>query len=184
MNLGSQTRTEKYVQSTVDISTEQYRDMWEGGTAPPDLGANLLKYLPMLPKVEAEIFWLMVAKRKNQKDAARLLGMSESTVGYRCRRALDKLLYLATVSSVDVRKLLGEIGFMKEKEREVLADLFYTANQDLTGRRFNIRQSSVKWILMKTKRRVEALEVNDESWSNRLGILLLLERNLGVRIHY
>lgn len=184
MNLGTQVRTEKYVQSTVDISTEQYKDMWEGGTAAPDLGANLLKYLSMLPDLEAEIFWLLVEKRKNQKDIAKLLQLSESTVAYRCKRALDKLLYLATVSSVDVRSLLEQVTFMKEKERQVLVDLFYTANQDLTGRRFGLRQSSVKWILMKTKRRLEALEVNDSAWSNHLGIVLLLERNLGVRIHY
>lgn len=182
MNLGSERRVEKFVKSVVDISTDQYQEMWDGGSAPPDLGADLHRYLPMLPDLEAEICWLMVEKRKSQKDIAVLLGVTPATVGYRCRRAMDKLMYLMVVSSVDVKEMLKQIPFMKEKEREVVADLFYTAHQDLTGRKFGMRQSSVKWIFVKTKRRLEALERTDEKWTNYVGLMFLLERNLRVKV--
>jgi hypothetical protein len=140
----------------------------------------LLKYLPAL---EAEIFWLVFDRGKCQKDIAVLLGLSQPTVSYRFRRTLDKLRYLLILEPLDLKKLLDEILFLKPKERDILYDLFFLVNQELVGKKHTVRQSSVKWIMTKTKRALERMErENPEIWSHHLGALILLERNLGVRV--
>jgi len=140
-------------------------------------------YLRYLPELEAEIFWLIVEKRKNQKDIAVLLGLSQPTVSYRYRRVLEKLTYLIQIAEVPVRELVDEIPFLKKREKDILYDLIFFINQEMIGRRYGIRQSSVKWIFLKTKRRLTELEKEDPAkWCHHLALVLLLERNLGLRV--
>lgn len=144
---------------------------------------NLDGVLPYLPEVEAEMFWLCFEKRKSQKEVAKLLHIPKSTVSYRCRRAIQKVHYLMLLTSVDIKQMVDCYEFLKEKEKAVLTSLFYTANQDLTGRKFQMRQSSVKWIYLKTRRKIEELEKQvPDKWFNHLGLMCLLEKNLGVRV--
>lgn len=142
-----------------------------------------LQFLQYLPELEAEIFWLIYEKKKHQKDVAVLLGLSQPTVSYRFRRVLVKLSYLVRLTAVDVRALVNEIPFLKDREKDVLHDLFFYINQELVGRRYGMRQSSVKWIFLKTKRRLGQLEREEpDKWGHHFGLVLLLERNLGLRI--
>jgi len=77
------------------------------------------------------------------------------------------------------------IPFLKEKEVDVLFDLVFYTNQELVGKRHSVRQSSVKWIFAKTKRRLMAMEREDpDTWGNHYGLLVLLERNLNTRVRY
>ena len=59
-----------------------------------------LPLLPYLPPLEAELFWLLHVKNKNQKDCAKLLGLSQPTCSYRWRRALSKIAYLMLVTAI------------------------------------------------------------------------------------
>lgn len=152
-------------------------------TAPFMVILDVEKYLTMLPDLEAEIVYLLYLKKKTQKDVALILKTSQPTVSYRYRRAVDKLSYLMVLDSVDLDSVVMTIPQIKDKEREILRDLFYTANQELVGNRHGVRQSSVKWIFMKSKRYVEQLEVKEpEKWAKHYGLLLLLEKNLRKRI--
>jgi DNA-directed RNA polymerase specialized sigma subunit len=140
-------------------------------------------YLQYLPELEAEIFWLIVEKKKNQKDIAALLNLSQPTVSYRFRRVIAKLTYLVQIAEVPVRELVDEIPFLKEREKNILFDLIFFINQEMIGRRYGIRQSSVKWIFLKTRRRLSALEKDAPGkWFHHLALILLLERNLGLRV--
>lgn len=142
-------------------------------------------FLPYLPELEQEIFFLVFVKKKGQKDIAKLLSLSQPTISYRYRRVLVKLSYLMVLLVVDVRATLVSIPFLKPKEVEVLFDLMFYTNQELVGKRHGVRQSSVKWIFMKTKRRLATMEREDpDQWGNQYGLLVLLERNLGSRVRY
>lgn len=152
-------------------------------SAPFMVDLDMEKYLPLLPELEAEVVFLLYVKKKTQKDVAQLLSTSQPTVSYRYRRAVDKLSYLMVMSSVDLESVVQTIPQINDKERTILRELFYTANQELVGSRCGVRQSSVKWIFTKSKRYVGQLEVKDpEKWSKHYGLLLLLERNLRKRI--
>lgn len=152
-------------------------------SSPFMVGVDIEKYLPLLPELEAEVVFMLYVKRKPQKDVAKLLATSQPTVSYRYRRAIDKLSYLMVVSSVDLESVVRSMPQIKDKEKDILKDLFFTANQELVGSRFGVRQSSVKWVFMKTKRYVEALELKEPGvWSKHYGLLMLLEKNLRKRI--
>lgn len=141
------------------------------------------QYLPLLPELEAEVVFMLYVKKKTQKDVAVLLGTSQPTVSYRYRRAVDKLSYLMVMSSVDLDSVVSTIPKISGKEQSIIRDLFYTANQELVGVKFGVRQSSVKWIFMKAKRYVEQLELKEPGkWERHYGLLVLLEKNLRKRI--
>jgi len=152
-------------------------------SSPFMVGLDVEKYLPLLPELEAEVVYLLFVKKKSQKDVAKLLETSQPTVSYRYRRAVDKLSYLMLVSSVDLNGIVDAIPQIRDKEKEILKALFFTANQELVGTRFGVRQSSVKWVFMKSKRYISELELKEPgTWSNHYGLLLLLEKNLRKRI--
>lgn len=152
-------------------------------SAPFMVGVEVEQYLPLLPELEAEVVFLLYSRKKTQKDVAKLLLTSQPTVSYRYHRAVDKLSYLMVMSSVDLELVVRGIPNLKDKEREILSALFYTANQELVGSKFGVRQSSVKWIFMKSKRYISQLEMKEPGkWSRHYGLLLLLEKNLRKRI--
>lgn len=141
------------------------------------------KYLHLLPELEQEIFFLIYEKQKNQKDIAKLLDLSQPTVSYRYRRALEKLRYLITLEAINLTAEIERFEFLKEYEKTILKELFYSTNQELVGRKYNARQSTVKWIFVKTKRRIGTRELaNPEEWHTAYGLLLLLEKFLNSRV--
>lgn len=144
---------------------------------------DLDRYLGMLPELEGEIFFMLHKKRKAQKDVAKLLGLSQPTISYRYKRAMDKLSYLLLLASVNLRELIATIPQLNDKEKLVLGELFFLANQEMVGVKFGVRQSSVKWIFTKAKRYVGERELKEpELWHRQYSLFLLLEANLRKRI--
>jgi len=142
-------------------------------------------YLPYLPELEAEIFWMIFTKQMAQKNIALLLKLSQPTISYRYRRVLVKLAYLMVLRLIKVELMVQDLGFLREQEQKILIDLFYYTNQEKVGKKHEVKQSSVKWVLVKTKRLLAEMELNDpESWSRYYGAILLLERNLSTRVIY
>jgi len=141
------------------------------------------RFMEYLPELEQEIFHLVHNKQKNQKDIARLLGLSQPTISYRYRRTLTKLAYIMILMSVDPDKLLLDLDWISERDRAVIRDLLFYTNQEKVGRKHDMRQSSVKWIFMKAKKKLEELERQDpETWQKYYAMFILLERNLGARV--
>jgi predicted DNA-binding protein (UPF0251 family) len=141
------------------------------------------EFLHYLPELEQEIFWLVYYRQKNQKDIAKLLGLSQPTVSYRFRRTLTKLAYIMILVGVEPEGLMDRLQWIKPNDRAVILDLLYYTNQEMVGRKHGMRQSSVKWIFMKAKKRLADLEREDpERWQKYYGMFILLERNLGARI--
>jgi DNA-directed RNA polymerase specialized sigma subunit len=148
-----------------------------------DFDFDPMEFLPYLPRLEAEIFHLIREVGMSQNQIKGLLGLSQPTISYRYRRAIEKISYLATLANVDVREELAKLEFLESRERDILADLFFWVNQDAVGRQYDVSQSSVKWIALKTRRRLEALSTEDPvRWFNLLGLVYLLFRNLGIRV--
>lgn len=170
----------------VDPATLDWMDAEEVANLHPStfyVEFDVAEFLEFLPELEAEIFWLIASKRKHQKDIAALLGLSQPTVSYRYRRVLVKLRYLMTIQSIPLKKLLKDLDFLKDYEKDVLYDLFYFLNQEKVGEKHEVRQSSVKWVFIKTLRKLEELEAGDpQRWFNHLGVFYLLDNNFQIRI--
>lgn len=144
---------------------------------------DVKKYMQFLPELEQEIFYLVFVKQKNQKDIARLLHLSQPTISYRYRRVINKLAYIMILVVVDVRSMVEDLAFLKEVEKNILFDLLFYTHQEMVGRKWGVRQSTVKWVFVKTRRKLEEMERKDpDTWSNHFGLILLLERFLGVRV--
>ena len=160
-----------------------YSDVKELYPSGLHIEVNPITLFPFLPELEAEIFWLIYFKKKNQKDIASLLKLSQPTVSYRYRRSQTKLAYLMTLQSIDPKGLIASFFFLKDKEKEILFDLLFYTNQEMVGQKHNVRQSSVKWIFVKSKRRITEMEKKDpDQWSHHLGLMLLLEKHLNIRV--
>lgn len=170
----------------VDPATLDWLDHEEVAELNPSgyyLELDTQPFMKYLPDLEAEIFWLIFDKRKHQKDIAKLLGLSQPTVSYRYRRVIVKLRYLMTLNGVPLKRVIDDLPFLKEREREILYDLFFYLNQEKVGQKHDVRQSTVKWIFTKTKRKLEELERKDpDKWFNHLGLMLLLDHNFNIRV--
>lgn len=141
------------------------------------------EFLEYLPELEQEIFYLIYHKEKNQKDIAVLLKLSQPTVSYRYRRTLTKLAYIMTLLAVEPDQLLPELTWITDRDRAVIRDLMFYTNQEKVGQKHDMRQSSVKWIFMKAKKKLEELERRDpDQYQKYYGMFILLERNLGARV--
>lgn len=141
------------------------------------------QYLKYLPELEQEIFYLVFTKAKNQKDIAKLLGLSQPTISYRYRRVIAKLAYIMILVAVDAEGLVNSLPFLKDQEKNILIDLLFYTHQEMVGRKWGVRQSTVKWVFVKTRRKLGDMEREEpEMWANHLGLILLLERFLGVRV--
>lgn len=163
------------------LDGDEVKESWAVPSFPLDL--DLKPFLKYLPELEAEIFWLIYEKHKHQKDIAKLLGISQPTVSYRYRRTIVKLRYLMTISDLPLRELINDLPFLKEKEREILFDLFFYLNQELVGNKYEVRQSSVKWVFTKTKKQLEVLESRDPGrWYKHYATLLLLDHFFLIRV--
>ena len=157
-----------------------FPDIFPSGS---DLAIEPEQYMKYLPELEQEIFFLVFTRQKSQKDIARLLDVSQPTISYRYRRVIAKLAYVMVLVQVDVRRLVWSIPFLDEKEKGILYDLLFYTHQEMVGKRWDVRQSTVKWIFTKTRRKLGELErVEPEEWANHLALILLLERFLGVRV--
>lgn len=144
---------------------------------------DITQYMKFLPEEEAEIFWLNFVKKKHQKDIAELMGFSQPSVSYRYRRVLVKLKYLMILDGVPLRKYVADLDFLNEQEREILIDLFYFLNQEKVGKKHNVRQSTVKWVFTKTKRKLIEYERKDnEKWFNYLGLMYLVDHFFLIRV--
>ena len=141
------------------------------------------EYLCYLPELEAEIFWMLWDRGKTQADVAQLVELSQPTVSYRYRRAIEKIAYLVTLTALDVRALVDSLEFLAQRERDILHDLFFFTNQQKVGNVHGVAQSSVKWILLKTRAKLEELERGDPgTFFNLLGLVYYLFRHLGLRV--
>jgi len=158
-----------------DVSEMFPRTVW--------LDLDPAKFLKFLPPLEAEIFWMVHCKKKQQKDVAVVLNQTQSTVSYRYRRTLEKLSYLMILVKSNPEELVKDLFFLSDREKSVLLDLMYFTNQEMAGQKNGVRQSSVKWTFVKTKKRLKNLEEEDpKRWYRHLGVLLLLSRNLNTRV--
>lgn len=141
------------------------------------------EYLKYLPDLEAEIVYLVFIKRKTQNDVGEILKISQPTVSYRFKRAIEKVRYLSLIDGLNLELKLSQLTFLSEKERKVLEDLFLTINQELVGSKMGMRQSSVRWVLVKTRTRLRKLvDLEWEKWFSHYFLIAFLEKNLSLRI--
>lgn len=143
-----------------------------------------LDFLKYLPELEAEIFWMVRVRSMSQQDIGILLGLSQPAISHRYRRAVEKIAYLVVLTALNVEQMVHDLPFLTLAEKAIMTDLFFYLHQDAVGKiHGGLRQSSVKWIALKTRRKLEDLERKDpERWFNHLGLIYLLFRYLGLRL--
>lgn len=144
---------------------------------------NLEEFLPFLPEMEQEIVYMLHIKEKGQADVAKILNVSQPTVSYRYRRALQKLAYILVLASTPYKETIWSIPDISEEEKCILVKLAEVLNQNMAGSDFRRSQSSVRWLLTKTLEKLRKLEqMEPELWFKPLVTLLLVERSLQLRI--
>lgn len=166
---------------TLDIlSADEQRELNPSGNY---LELEVEDYLHFLSDIEAEVFYLIFKIGKQQKDIAKLLGISQPTVSYRYRRVLTKLNYLMVLDKLPLERFLGQMDFLKDKEKGILKDLFRLLNQERVGEIHEVRQSTVRWVFTKSMRKVEKLESQDpEKWFGPLTILYFMSHYFQIRV--
>lgn len=78
------------------------------------------------------------------------------------------------VQRLELKKRISDLSFLRAKEKESL---------ELVGNLVSMRQSSVRWVLIKTKERLSKLvEEDQEKWFPHFVLVSLLEKNVTLRV--
>lgn len=163
------------------INSTEAQDFFSGGDFFEFDPTHLLKFLP---DEEAEIVYLIYIKNKNQIDVGSILDLTQPTISSKYNRALLKLRYLSLIHSINLRQLLSRLPGISPDELEILYNLFFTANQEFTAKKFFIVQSRVRYIFKKYMELILELEIDEPlKYANLVGIFYFLRRFMRLRIH-
>lgn len=162
------------------VTTSEAQEFFAGGDFFYFDIKPLLKYLP---RIEAEIVYLLYFLKKNQDDVGKILNLSQPTISAKYHRALLKLRYLSLLHFIDLDTLLGDIPGITPEEIDILHDLFYFLNQEAVAHRYSVLQTRVRYVFGKALSAVLSAEQESPLYFfNHVGVFLFAQRFMRLRI--
>jgi len=93
------------------LAERQATDQWlPPGEASPSQSARLVRVLDLLDALDADLLDLVCLHGWSQSRAGKLLGISQPSVSYRMRRALEQARYYAGLPAYDEQALKGALA--------------------------------------------------------------------------
>lgn len=99
-----------------------------------DFDSDLMPFLSYLPPREADLLELYYKYRKNQKDIARLFGVTQGAVSSRITRAKKRLKYIVDRPKIGDNELESSLnGLFSKLEIEIIKCMMQTTCQSKTA---------------------------------------------------
>lgn len=111
---------------------------------------DLEPYLEMLPKKEYDLLILYYVLKKEQKEIARILRLTQGGVSHRISRAKARLKFLVNVPKFTKDELFVELSeLFEELDLIILWGLYETTCQSEVAKRVKMTQSRIRHRFMK-----------------------------------
>lgn len=107
---------------------------------------DVTPYLAMLPKKEADLILMYYILRKDQKEIAKILHLSQGGVSHRIARARERLKFLIEIPKFTKNELFEDLQKIIEEEVDlvILWELYRTTCQSQVAEIVGMTQSRVR----------------------------------------
>lgn len=111
---------------------------------------DLEPYLEMLPKKEYDLIIMYYVLKKEQKEIAKILRLTQGGVSHRISRAKARLRFLVKVPKFTEEELFSDLAeIFEELDLIILWGLYETTCQSEVAKRVNMTQSRIRHRFMK-----------------------------------
>lgn len=122
---------------------------------------DLEPYLEMLPKKEYDLLILYYVLKKEQKEIAKILRLTQGGVSHRISRAKARLKFLVNVPKFTKDELFVELSdLFEELDLVILWGLYETTCQSEVAKRVKMTQSRIRHRFMKNLEILEKVKDN------------------------
>ena len=114
-------------------------------------------YLAMLPKKEADLIHMYYILKKDQKEIAKILNLSQGGVSNRIARARERLRFLISIPKFSKAELFEDLKNVIEEELDlvIMWELYRTTCQSQVAEIVGMTQSRVRHKYMKSLKILE-----------------------------
>jgi len=118
---------------------------------------DLKPYLAMLPKKEADLILMYHILKKDQKEIAQILNLSQGGVSHRIARARERLKFLISIPKFTRAELLNDLKPVVKDQTDlsILWELYRTTCQSQVAEIVGMTQSRVRHRFMKCLKLLE-----------------------------
>lgn len=168
MRISSFLKPMDYTELNARFSNEnaiRYNDFFDSSVS----FEEIRPFLNRLPPREYDLVELYYVERKNQKDIAKMFGVTQGAVSSRLSRAKKRLVFLRNlpkISNAEIDERLG--GLFDEMELEIIKFMMETTCQSKTAQlinvKFQINDEKKKMTQVKVRHRFEKclIRLNEE----------------------
>lgn len=124
---------------------------------------DLEPYLEVLPKKEHDLIIMYYLLKKEQKEIAKILRLTQGGVSHRISRAKARLRFLVKVPKFTKEDLFSELEeFFNELDLKILWGLYETTCQSEVAKQVGMTQSRIRHRFMKNLEVLEKLKDDPE----------------------
>jgi DNA-directed RNA polymerase specialized sigma24 family protein len=138
--------------------------------------------LDSLPQMEADFIDLYYFKKMKQTDIAKIFRVSQPTVCYRLKRAVERIQYLFNLPTVDLAEMEEFLQAVLDDELDVtiMLQMYETTCQSEVATWNGLSQGLVRHRFIRTLRRLKTLAEEDEESDFYHKLFRLVSDNLNI----
>ena len=127
---------------------------------------DIKPYLAMLPTKEADLILMYYFFKKDQKEIAKILNLSQGGVSHRIARARERLRFLISIPKLTRTQLFEDLKTIIEEEIDLIImwELYKTTCQSQVAELVGMTQSRVRHRFMKSLKILEEKTAQDEKY--------------------
>lgn len=141
-----------------------------------DQVSELVKYLD---PIERDYIHMYFELNKDQNDIARIFGITQGAVSYRCKTAVERLRFLTILPRLCKQRLINDLNKVMTDpvHVEILVLMYETSSQSGVARKLGFSQGQIRYRLLRSLEIIEAYSKNDPIFSVYLKAFNLIRKN-------
>lgn len=141
--------------------------------------AQVTELVQYLDPIERDYIHMYFELNKDQNDIAKIFGITQGAVSYRCKTAVERLRFLTHLPRLSKDKLVRDLNRIMTDPLlvEILVLMYETSSQSGVARQLGFSQGQIRYRLLRAIEILEAFSKNDPLFQVYLKAFNLIRRN-------
>jgi len=141
--------------------------------------AQVSELVQYLDPIERDYIHMYFELNKDQNDIAKIFGITQGAVSYRCKTAVERLRFLTLIPRLCKDKLVRDLNriMIDPLHVEILILMYETSSQSGVARRLGFSQGQIRYRLLRSLEVLEAFSKNDPLYRVYFNAFELIRRN-------
>jgi len=141
-----------------------------------DQVSDLVKYLD---PIERDYIHMYFELNKDQNDIAKIFGITQGAVSYRCKTAVERLKFLTILPRLSKERLIRDLNKVMSDpiHVDILVLMYETSSQSGVARKLGFSQGQIRYRLLRSLEIIEAYSKNDPVFNVYLKAFNLIRKN-------